>query len=81
MPLFISGAQHKKIQKFAKSKTADFVKIPEIRPISGQAFFSFIIFHPGNMWQKNRNYLDMSLKNIESFLRTFEVPGGFFVKI
>jgi hypothetical protein len=37
----------------------DFVKIPEIRPISGQAFFSFISFHPENMWQKNRNYLDM----------------------
>jgi hypothetical protein len=38
----------------------DFAKIPEIRPISGQAFFNVISFRPENMWQGNRNYLDMS---------------------
>jgi hypothetical protein len=56
----------------------DLAKIPEIRPMNGQAFFSFIIpFHPENMWQKNRieeqnrrrrnslNYLYYR-KNIES---------------
>jgi hypothetical protein len=36
-------------------------------------------FHAENMWQRYKNYLYMSLKNIESFLRTFDVPGGFFL--
>jgi hypothetical protein len=60
MPMFISGAPHKNIPKFTKSKMTDFAKIFEIRPIRGQAFFSFISFHPENVWQRNGNYLDMS---------------------
>jgi hypothetical protein len=46
MPLIISGTPYKKSQKFTTFKMADFVKILEIRPISGQAICSFIAFHP-----------------------------------
>jgi hypothetical protein len=59
---------------------ANFAKILEIRPISGQAFCSFIALHAENLWQRNRNYLNLSWKNIESFFDNFEVPGGFFDK-
>jgi hypothetical protein len=31
----------------------------EIRPISGQSIFSFIIFHVIFVWQRDRNYLDV----------------------
>jgi hypothetical protein len=60
MPLIISGTPYKKSQKFTKSKIADFAKILEIRPISGQASCSFIALHAVNVWQRNRDYLDMS---------------------
>jgi hypothetical protein len=59
MPLIISGTLYKKSQKFTKSKMADFAKILEIRPISGQAFCSFIALHAENLWQMNRNYLNI----------------------
>jgi hypothetical protein len=44
-------------------------------------FAVFIALHAENVWQSNRNYLNISRKNIESFLITFEVPGGFLGKI
>jgi hypothetical protein len=59
VPLAISGTKYKKSQKFTKSKMADFAKILEIRLISGQAFCSFIALHAENVWQRNRNYLNM----------------------
>jgi hypothetical protein len=62
MLLFKSGTPYKKIQKFTKSKLADFPKFFEIRPISGQSFFNFMFFHAQNVWEKNRKYLNMSKK-------------------
>jgi hypothetical protein len=67
MSLFISGDPYRKIQKISNSKMTYFVKILEIRPISGQAVFSFLSFHAKFVWQRNRHYLDMSRKIIESF--------------
>ncbi len=58
MSLIISGTTYKKLQKFTKSKVADFAKILEMRPISGQAFSSFIGLHAENVLQRNRNYLN-----------------------
>ncbi len=59
MPLIVSGTPYKKSQKFTKSKMADFAKILEIRPISGQTFCSFIALHAENVWERNRNYLNI----------------------
>jgi hypothetical protein len=39
---------------------ADFAKILEICPISGQAFFSFIALQAENVWQRKGNYLNIS---------------------
>jgi hypothetical protein len=41
------------MQKFLKFKMTDFLKILEIRPISGQAFCKFASFQAGNVWQRN----------------------------
>jgi hypothetical protein len=66
IPLIISWTPYKKSQKFTKFKMAHFAKILEIRPISGQAFCSFIALHAENVWQRNRNYLNISCKNIDN---------------
>ncbi len=69
MPLFISGSPYKqKMQKYTNSKMTDFIKYFEIRPISGQTFFSYISFHAENQWQRKRTqHLKMSWMNMESF--------------
>jgi hypothetical protein len=49
-------------------------KFLEIRPISGQAFYSFIVFHAETDRERNKNYLNMFSKIIELFdenLRAF----------
>jgi hypothetical protein len=46
----------------------------EFRPISGQAFYSFIVFHAEIDKERNRNYLKLFSKIIELFyenLRAF----------
>jgi hypothetical protein len=65
------GARTKKEKtKFTNSKMTDFDIFLEIRLISGQAFCSFVFFHAGSMWQRNRNYLKMSWIKIETFYET-----------
>jgi hypothetical protein len=71
MSLIISGTTYKKLQKFTKSKVADFAKILEMRPISGQAFSSFIGLHAENVLQRNRNYLNFYWKNIKAVFYKF----------
>jgi hypothetical protein len=68
MSLFISGDPYRKIQKLPNSKITDFDEILEIRPISGQANSNFMYFHAEYVWQRSRNFLNKSLKNIESCL-------------
>ncbi len=72
MTLFISGDPYRKTQKLSKSKMTAFVKILEIRPISGQVICNFMPFYAEYVQQRSRNFLNMSLKNIESCLKTLQ---------
>jgi hypothetical protein len=58
----------------------DFAKIPEIRPISGHAFFSLSLFILKTCGKGTKTTSICLEKILNHFLRTFEVPGGFFVK-
>ncbi len=80
MPLFLSGDPYRKIQKLPNSDMTDFDKILEIRPISGQANSNFMYFHAKYVCQKSRNVLNMSLKNIESCLKSLQVSWRLFRK-
>ncbi len=80
MSLFISGDPYKKIQKLSNRKMTDFDKILEIRPTSGQAICNFMYFYAEYVWQRSRNLLNMSLKNIESCLENPLVSWRLFGK-
>jgi hypothetical protein len=81
MTLLVSGTHLKKKHKFPKSKMTDFVKILEIRLISGQAFCKFASFQAGNVGKGTKTTQLFLEKILNHFLTTFEVPGGFFLKI